>query len=208
MDWSVTVLVVVLVVIAFAVFFTLIVLRHRGGSLEVQVSQRGMSFKMTALERRLAAVDAAAAAKQRGQVVDESDYASATLGAVDEVRSMRCLWVDDNPLGNVHERRMLERVHVQVELAVSTNEAIQHLIASRYDLLITDLTRPGPDGSDDRAAGLDLLTLLASTPGVPPVLVYASDPRGREEDALKYGARAVLTTPVDLLHEVLDIAGS
>jgi CheY-like chemotaxis protein len=89
---------------------------------------------------------------------------------------------------------MLERLHVQIDLARSSDEATQLLIGRRYDLLITDLTR-GAREALDHEAGLAFLRFLAGAPMVPPVLVYASDPGERDPQALSLGARAATSSP-------------
>jgi CheY-like chemotaxis protein len=203
LSWSIVTLVLSILILVFAVYFTQVVLRHRGGSLEASVGKEGVSLKLNSVERDQAAADAQAAGKQRG-FTGEGEHAETVLGQVAKVRPTRCLWVDDNPDWNVHERRMLERLHVQIDLARSTEEAAQLLIGRRYDLLITDLTR-GPREALDRDAGLAFLRLLAGAPMVPPVLVYAADPRDRGPQALGLGARAVTTSPSELLRASLEV---
>jgi len=203
LSWSIATLIFGVLILVFAVYYTQVIIRHRGGSLEASVGKEGVTFKITSAERDQAAADAQAAGKQKG-VIGEREHAETFLGEVAEVRPTRCLWVDDNPSWNVHERRMLERLHVEIDLARSSEEATQLLIGRRYDVLITDLTR-GPREALDPEAGLAFLNLLAGAPMVPPVVVYASDPGERGPRALNLGARAVTTSPSALLHAALGV---
>jgi CheY-like chemotaxis protein len=51
------------------------------------------------------------------------------------------LWVDDNPGNNLSERRALSSLGVTIDTAKSTEEALATLVRSKYDLVISDLTR-------------------------------------------------------------------
>jgi CheY-like chemotaxis protein len=203
-SWTVVVLVVGVLVLAFATYFTHTILRRSGGAMEASVDRSGFRFKISAQERNLAIADARAASIQRKLPADDEKVA-ATLREGDELRAARALWVDDNPTGNVHERRMLERLHVDFDLALSTEEALANLVGRSYQLIITDLTRIDEAGNPDHRAGIEFLRLLAQAPRVPPVLVYAGEEDNRAEVARGYGAQAVTITPSALLAAVLDV---
>lgn len=54
------------------------------------------------------------------------------------------LWVDDNhPYQNVTERRVFLAANIYVDLANSTHEAMNWLSRSKYDVVVTDMDRPG-----------------------------------------------------------------
>ncbi|MFZ0479572.1 MAG: hypothetical protein WAL71_10510 [Terriglobales bacterium] len=60
-----------------------------------------------------------------------------------QAQGARLLWVDDeHPYQNVRERRVLLAAGIAVDLARSTDEALQWLYRSSYDVLITDASRP------------------------------------------------------------------
>jgi CheY-like chemotaxis protein len=203
MDWSVTMLVLGVLVLAFGVYVVQTVIRPSGGTLDVALSAKELRFKVTSADRDLARGDLKAASVERGQHPDPSKEEE--LARVETVRRTRVLWVDDRPEGNVHERRMLERLHADIELADSTDAALQLLVGREYELIITDLTRVDRDGVDDREAGLDLLRFLAAAPGVSPVIVYAGRIDDRAAQARALGARAVTDDPNVLLGEALQV---
>jgi CheY-like chemotaxis protein len=98
---------------------------------------------------------------------------------------------------------MLEHLKVEIDLARSTEEALQLLVGRRYDVIITDLNRPAADGSEDPEAGIRFLELLAGAPAVPPVIVYAGLADYRFKVARDAGASAATTLPWELLESVL-----
>jgi CheY-like chemotaxis protein len=203
-SWTVVVLALGVLVLAFATYFTHTILRHAGGAMEATVDRTGFRFKVSAQERNLAMADARAASVQRNLPADDETVA-ASLREGEELQAVRALWVDDNPANNVHERRMLERLHVDFDLALSTEEALANLVGRSYQLIITDLTRLDPSGNRDPNAGTEFLRLLAKAPRVPPVLVYAGEEDERADDARHFGALAVTVTPSALLEAVLDV---
>lgn len=209
MDWNVVVFVLGILVLGFAVYFTHTVLSRGGGTLEAGVGgSTGAFIKLSAYERNLAVTDARAAGAAKAISTDEGERAATALHDVEELRVAHCLWVDDDPINNVHERRMLERLHVKIDLARSTDEALQRLVGRRYQFVITDLTRPGTDGQPDERAGVEFLRLLAEASDVPPVIVYAGSTDHRAVEACRYGARAVETVPSELLRRVVEILES
>jgi CheY-like chemotaxis protein len=113
-------------------------------------------------------------------------------------RSARVLWVDDNPSNNEKERAHLRPEGILFDNVVSTDEAIEQLSFSRYDLVITDLGRLG-SSDRSRTAGSDLLTHPVISEGGPPVIVYATRKADAQTDALKArGAFAVAANREDL----------
>jgi len=96
----------------------------------------------------------------------------------------RVLWVDDKPANNEYERSLLRPKGLVFDNVVSTTEAIEQLVTSTYDLVITDL---GRRWSSDRSldAGRNLLSHPAITNGGPPVIVYAGRGAAAQEKQLR-----------------------
>jgi CheY-like chemotaxis protein len=206
-DWSIVVLALGVLVLVFAAYYTQAILRNAGGTMEASVTREGFAIKLSTQEQHLALDDMRAASAEKGVPADD-EKVSASLRGVGELRVARALWVDDNPVGNVHERRMLERLHVKFDLARSTEEALAYLIGRRYQLIVTDLTRPDETGAEDRRAGLEFLRLLSGAPAVPPILVYAGLIDDRASEARRYGARTVTAIPSELLQAAVDVLRS
>ncbi len=62
----------------------------------------------------------------------------------DNTKGATLLWVDDNhPYQNVTERRVFLAANIYVDLASSTSEAMKWLSRSKYDVVVTDMDRPG-----------------------------------------------------------------
>ena len=138
----------------------------------------------------------------------------------DKLRGAKILWVDDkNPAQNIRERVALESLGVQIDLAVTTKDAIGKVhirdsTAHPYDVIITDMKRENDESAkcqgqdvnqkDLENAGCDLLRKLAASHGddMPQVIVYAAgyDPQ--------YGtppfAFGMTNRSDELMHLVLD----
>lgn len=81
----------------------------------------------------------------------------------------RILWVDDKPDNNLREREAMAAFSVQFDLALSTDEALQRLRASKFDLIISDMGRPG-----DARAGYTLLQALRERGDATRYVLYTS----------------------------------
>lgn len=101
------------------------------------------------------------------------------------------LWVDDGgALQNSWERRALSALGVAIDTASSTDEALDLLDSGlAYDVLITDLSRPGdigapcyPGSTRFVSAGCRLIQAASALCGdrLPPIIIYAA---GIDEDA-------------------------
>jgi CheY-like chemotaxis protein len=117
------------------------------------------------------------------------------------VRERRVLWVDDEPANNEVEARLLRRLGVEVENALSTDEALGRLRKdpARFDLVISDWSRGG-----DAEAGPELLRALAEERRRWAVVMYVgeADERRRSE-AAALGAKFLTDEPDEMLKQVL-----
>jgi len=181
-----------------ALIFGLLLLRRSGGGrLEASADAFGLKGRIALdtrgkeqVERKL---DDAVTKKQRP---GGRDTAKRELSRTTSVQAARVLWVDDNPDWSLNEGLMLRDLGLSILQALSTEVALRYLAEGEFDLVITDLTR-----NRDPEAGLDLLRALAHK--ALPKIVYANDPGERSDVALSLGARAVTTTPGQLLEAVL-----
>lgn len=87
-------------------------------------------------------------------------------------RVARVLWVDDNPANNEYERSVLRQEGIVFDNVVSSGEAVEQLLLTTYDLVITDLGRRWSSDASG-SAGRDLLSHPVIARGGPPVIVYA-----------------------------------
>lgn len=176
MSGTVVVLILGVLVIAYAVYFTHTVLRPRLGG---RGGTGPATFEVGANTRRQVIDEVTSAGRGRGlspgQLEAAAERTRRDLTSSPALRAARCLWVDHDPDGIVHERRMLELLRVEIDLARTTNQALQFLVGRRYDVVITDLTRPVAGGGVDDRAGIKLLKMLAGAPTVSPLVVYADD---------------------------------
>ncbi|CAJ3342048.1 Uncharacterised protein [Burkholderia pseudomallei] len=119
-------------------------------------------------------------------------------------RRPRVLWVDDSPDNHTQEReRTLAGGHLVYELATSTDEGLSVARGALFDVVISDMGRPG-----DRLAGYTLLEGLRREGNLVPFVIYSA---GRKPEhvglALKAGALGTTDHYVELSALVLRAIG-
>lgn len=84
----------------------------------------------------------------------------------------RILFVDDDPILRAFAQVNLATPSTEIDLAANGAEALEHLRAARYDLVLLDLEMPGIDG-------FEILTRIRSDPALKDVAVIVQT--GRED---------------------------
>jgi CheY-like chemotaxis protein len=103
------------------------------------------------------------------------------------------LVVEDNPTNRLLVSSVLEREGYQVELAESSEEALERLRACTPDLILMDVQLPGMDG-------LSLTRALKSAPetaAIPVVALTAHAMIGDREQALAAGCAGYISKPIN-----------
>ncbi|MDN3266298.1 response regulator [Streptomyces sp. MA15] len=118
--------------------------------------------------------------------------------AAEVLQGGKVLWVDDQPEGNHALVELFRKTGMEVDLALSTEEAVPLLRRRPYDVLISDMTRDG-----DQRAGIEMLRELDQYRVDTPVLIYTGhfDP----ERGVDRRIFAATTVPVELVHYVIDL---
>ena len=149
-------------VIAFVLLFPLAKALLTDGNINnikvgiIEVQLRQVTATVTTNSVELAKADIFIPEEKRKQI------ASRFARMSDNTKGATILWVDDNhPYQNVTERRVLIAANIYVDTANSTKEAFDWLSRSRYDIIITDMSRDkdtaGPCLSGLSNAGCALL---------------------------------------------------
>lgn len=114
--------------------------------------------------------------------------------ASSRLRSAAVLWVDDKPEGNLLEMDSLRKLGLNIDTAVSSDQAEVFLKKRRYDLIITDLRR----GTDDNA-GLRLIEAILQRIPEQKILVYTGFESSKKREAvLAAGAGGMTNSPSEL----------
>lgn len=112
-------------------------------------------------------------------------------------RDAQILWVDDHPENNLNERRMFRQLNAEIDIAKSTEEALEILKNSRYDFVISDMAR-----GDENTAGLSFLKKLREENKTIPVIFYIGVIDS--EKGVPAQAFGITNRPDELLHLTLD----
>lgn len=109
---------------------------------------------------------------------------------------MRILWVDDRPRNNAYEVAGLEDEGHRVLQVTSTDQALDQLSGSRFDVVLSDMGRP-----EGRDAGLDLLKRLREAGSEISFGFYTSQSSIKRtgEDMRKLGIFVATSSYVELL---------
>lgn len=121
----------------------------------------------------------------------------------DITRDTNILWIDDVPMNNKNEERMLWQLGIKVDYALNTEEAIRLLKADKYDLILSDIARQAKDGKLVGDAGIQTLQKLREKDFSLPFIFYIGD----YDPALgcpEY-AFGITDRPDELLHLILDV---
>lgn len=113
------------------------------------------------------------------------------------------LWVDDRPSNNRYERQALEALGIRVEIARSTDDALERVRQQHFDLIISDMGRP-----PDPRAGYTLLEKLRASGNHIPFLIYAGSRRPEHvKEARERGALGCTNSPQELILMVTGALG-
>ena len=145
-----------------------------------------------ALDKALAKNSSAVTETERTRLLRRADFAAELL------RGAQVLWVDDHPNNNLNERQILRSYGVFIDLARSTEEALEMLQAIRYDLIVSDMGRQGI-----KDEGLRLLeTIQRSTQPRPLIFYTIYSPEMRQRTGTAF---AITNRPDQLLHYIIDV---
>lgn len=186
------ILAIVLLVLVCSLLFL------RGGKAKISMAQLvDLEIEVGETNRNEAKKAVVQAAEQRGDrevqpVIQEIDRTK-------RARVARVLWVDDNPDYNLYETLALEQLGLLVTKATSTEAGMSYFNNLNFSLVVTDAQR-GPDAE----AGMTLLKELQRVNPEIPVIVYTMGAADKREQLVNAGARAVVDTPSELIHVVLN----
>lgn len=158
--------------------------------------------KSEAATEKIAAVASLSERMKNKQVLD-ADRLLDTIehGLSAGLQRTAVLWVDDHPKWNELERKDLTRFGLCFAVPTSTEEAIAFLQDNpgKFAVIISDYKR-----EHDPKQGYGLLDEMKSRNLHIPFIFYVADhTEDQAKEAVRYGARAEVNDPIELLSEVL-----
>lgn len=139
--------------------------------------------KLAEVEKRLALI----------QPINSSPEITNTL------RSKQILWVDDNPKNNSYLVASLQEKGHIIDIALTTDEAITKFTSQQYDIVISDMGRPG-----DGKAGITLAKQIRTLSPQVPFYIFcgAWAAKNFQEEALKNGVTDITSSGTVLLFKL------
>jgi CheY-like chemotaxis protein len=154
----------------------------------LKVGGQEVTMEEVGKQERLLITDLQAQVEQIRKVVASNigqPLEPAVVGTVLSSRARRSiLWADDNPRNNAYLIAQLDDWGVEVDLALSTEDALRRLRGKKYDLLISDMGRE-EDGTYNPRAGLNLIERVKAVNKSIPIVIYAD-----YEKVIQYGQEA------------------
>jgi hypothetical protein len=114
------------------------------------------------------------------------------------LQKAQVLWVDDDPSGNINERKTLRALGVFVDLARSTHEAVKMLKEVKYDAVVSDMNRENNPKEGERFIEVMKRKKVYNWP-----IFYVR--RYNPELGVPEGAFNITNRPDHLLHYVMDV---
>ncbi len=134
-------------------------------------------------------------AKEIAQVVNQL----ITPGTSRQIAGSSALWVDDTPVNNLYERQALEALGIHFTISKSTEDALEKVGRTHYDVVISDMGRP-----PDQHAGYTLLEKMKAMQIATPFIIYAGSKRPDHiTEARKRGAFGTTNDPQELFELVV-----
>ena len=163
-------------------------------SYDVPVEDKPQDFAPArqALDKAISKQAPSVTETERTRVLRRASFAAEVL------HGAQVLWVDDHPSNNLNERQILRSYGVFIDLARSSEEALDMLEETRYDLVISDM---GKQGIKDE--GLRFLEEMQRSKHARPLIFYTVyAPETWKKARAAFG---ITNRPDQLLHYVIDI---
>jgi Caspase domain/Effector-associated domain 11 len=109
---------------------------------------------------------------------------------------IKCLWIDDTPLGDINEENVLTSIGLEIDRAESFDIAAEMISANNYDLILSDRGRD--DDSEEGAVFLKRLVEIKKKRI--PFIFYV----GRDDGQTPKYAFGITQYPNELFHLVMD----
>lgn len=135
----------------------------------------------------------------RADVLPQNDQLAGVAKVAAASLPRRILWVDDRQEGNALEMARLKDRGIQIDEALTTEDALRLFEPGRYALVITDMFRR-ENGRANAHAGIDLLEQLRAIDPTVAVIAYcaARSVSGYGSSFLRAGGKAITASPVQL----------
>ncbi|MGW6612524.1 response regulator [Streptomyces erythrochromogenes] len=168
------------------------VIRRLKGLQTAAVSFEFAEEARTLLDQASAATKTPVPASVRHGVLRRLEHAK------DLLQGGKVLWVDDHPKGNASLVQLFQSIGMDVDEAISTDEALGLLQRHSYDLILSDIGR-----GDDGQAGIRMMEDLDRLGIDTPVVIYTM---GFDyERGFPRRAFAVTEVPDEVVHYVIDL---
>lgn len=173
----------------------------RLGKLEVSAEQvtQSLTVQMTDLQNKVVALEQSLKAVDDAFKPDESIFTDESIFPVRRGDRYRILWVDDVPANNAIQIEKLMSDGLWVDVASETEQAVEMLRYTQFDLIISDMGRVEHQINRPNAGVLLILEVRKKNNEVP-IAIFASSHAVEQfgQEALKAGATYVTDSTVSL----------
>jgi CheY-like chemotaxis protein len=162
-----------------------------GNELTVEEASEQQSERLIDLQSKLAAIESRLAIK--GEAIQ-------TFDLLFEPSKKCILWVDDMPRNNSFLVASIQSQGYEVDIALSTDNAISMFRNGSYDIVISDMNRP-----NDKKAGITLARNIRNLKSDVPIYIFCGNwaARNLREEALNNGITDITSSGTTLLSMLL-----
>ena len=175
------------------------------GEMELSAEQatESISNQVKDLQNKLLEIERRLPERAQTSATNEAPF---DLEAAPANPQRRILWVDDKPSNNAIQVDKLRNEGWQVELALTTAEALDKFDDQKFDLIISDMGRR-EDGISRPTAGIDLAEEIRSRDSQIPIIVFTTHQAlSRFQVPAKKAGISVLTNSTVELYRQLESA--
>lgn len=158
-----------------------------GGNIRVSSQENiGSTFTFTVL-LGVAAENSVELSQEKNLSLENS------ISSLESIKAARILVVEDNEMNRLVVQKMLEQVHLQVEIAENAQQALKMLKEKPYDGVLMDVQMPAMDGCQ----ATRLLRQLPGCENLPVIAITASAMSNERTRCLEAGMNDFISKPID-----------
>jgi len=168
----------------------------RGRKFTIKVAGNELTVEEASEQQRKIVNDVQSKLVEIEKRMEAEKYITLNTNVQKNANNKRILWVDDTPKNNSFLVASLQEQGHNVEIALTTDEGVNKFSSQSYDIIISDMSRPG-----DGKAGITLAKIIRSANSELPLYIFCGGwaARNLREEALANGVTDITSSYTTLL---------
>ena len=175
-----------------------LIIKVAGMEINVADATKSIGTQLADLQKRVSELEGSLVNSNKDNGMDQIKPSLSEAITTPSRQRYSLLWVDDYPSNNAFLIEQFRKDGIDVDISISTSEAVEKIDRIDFDLIISDLGRL-ENGSNKSMAGLDLIRSVRKLGNNVPILIFAGDRALADKDKLmSAGAQVVTNSPVEV----------